>query len=69
MSLRDYPDDRFANQDIIKHLTTSECRELSNLKEMKRSTTAVLLYLEEREGVIFSTVRARVPEGGENHVD
>lgn len=69
MSLRDYPDDRFQNQDVIPFLTTEELRELSNLKELKLSGIAALRYFEEREGVIFKAARARVPEGGKNHVD
>ena len=63
----DYPD-AFANQDIIHLLTVDELRELSNLKELRRSTSAILHYFEEREGAIFSAARARVPEGGESNV-
>ncbi len=70
MPLRDFPSsDPFENQYIIQFLTTEELRELSNLKELRRSTTAALTYFEEREGAIFSTVRARLPKEGENHVD
>jgi hypothetical protein len=68
MSLRDYPD-AFENQDIINLLSTEELRELSNLKEMRRSLTAVIDYMQEREGGIFKAVRARLPKEGENHVD
>jgi len=70
MPLRDYPgSDPFENQDVIPYLTTEELRELSNLKELTRSTIGTLKYFEEREGAIFSAARARTSEGGENHVD
>lgn len=62
---RDYPD-AFANQDVIKFLTTLECMELSNLKEMRRSLAATIDYLDGRESVIFQAVRVR--QGGENNV-
>jgi hypothetical protein len=68
MSLRDYPD-AFENQDIINLLSTEELRELSNLKEMRRSLTAVIGYMQERESGIFKAVRARLPKQGEPHVD
>jgi len=65
MSLRDYPNNYpFKNQDVIPYLTTVELRELSNLKELKRSTTAALIYFEEREGAIFSTARTRITDAG-----
>ncbi len=65
MSLRDYPgSDPFENQDIIHLLTVEELRELSNLKELRRSTLAIMNYWEEREGVIFKEARARVPQQG-----
>lgn len=61
MSLRDYPsNDPFKNQDVIPYLTTEELRELSNLKELKRSNIATLRYFEEREGTIFTMARARI---------
>lgn len=63
MSLRDFPSsDPFENQDIIHLLTTEELRELSGLKELKRSNIATLRYFEEREGAIFRAVRARQGE-------
>lgn len=64
----DYPD-VFVNQDILDSLTIEELRELSNLKELRKSTTAALTYFEEREGAVLSAARARTSEGGENHVD
>ncbi len=65
MSLRDYPNnDPFKNQDVIPYLTTEELRELSNLKELKRSNIATLNYFEEREGAIFSTARTRIADAG-----
>jgi hypothetical protein len=70
MSLRDFPsNDPFENQNLIPYLTTEELRELSGLKELKRSNIATLRYFEEREGAIFKAVRSRLPKGGENHVD
>ena len=59
----DYPD-AFENQDIIHLLTVDELRELSNLKELRRSTSAILHYFEERESSIFSAARIRTSEGG-----
>lgn len=69
MPLRDCPsNDPFENQDVIPFLTTEELRELSNLKELRRSTSAALTYFEEREGAIFKSARARLPKEGENNV-
>lgn len=69
MSVRDYPSsDPFENQDIIHLLTVDELRELSNLKELRRSTSAILHYFEEREGAIFSAARTRTSKGGESNV-
>ena len=59
----DYPD-AFANQDIIHLLTVDELRELSNLKELRRSTSAILHYFEEREGAIFAAARTRIDDQG-----
>jgi len=65
MPLRDYPSsDPFENQDVIPYLTVEELRELSNLKELRRSTTAALTYFEEREGAVFKAARARLPKEG-----
>lgn len=69
MSLRDFPNDAFENQDIIKFLTTKELQDLSNFKEMRRSLALIIRHFEEKESTIFQAVRARVPKGGENHVD
>jgi hypothetical protein len=54
----------FKNQDIIGKLTTQECMELSNLKEMRQSLTATIDYLEKREGIIFSEARTRINASG-----
>lgn len=60
----EHPNDAFTNQDVIKHLTTSEFRELSNLKEIRRSLAAVVHYLENREGAIFAAARIRIADAG-----
>jgi hypothetical protein len=61
----------FQNQDLIPIMTTLELKEISDIKEIKRSLNATINYLESRESSIFAVVRARVPqkEEGENHVD
>jgi hypothetical protein len=56
---QDYSD-AFENQDIIHLLTVDELRELSNLKELRRSVTATLNYFNEREGSIFAAARNRI---------
>ncbi len=62
---KDHPD-AFENQDIIHLLTVDELRDLSNLKEMRRSLAAITRYFEEREGAIFQAARSR--QGGESNV-
>ena len=60
----------FQNQDLIPAMTTLELKEVSDIKEIKRSLNATIRYLENRESSIFAVVRARLPkEGGESHVD
>jgi hypothetical protein len=61
MPTLDHPNDAFHNQDIVHLLTVDELRELSNLKELRRSTTATLSYFQEREKYIFSQARTRQP--------
>lgn len=51
--MRDFPSNNpLENQDVIPYLTTEELRELSSLKELRRSNIATLRYFEEREGVV-----------------
>jgi hypothetical protein len=64
MSL-DHPNDAFENQDLIPHLNVNELRELSNLKEMRRSLLATICYFEERESSIFTEVRIRLSRKSE----
>ena len=52
--------DAFENQDLIPHLNVNELRELSNLKEMRRSLLATICYFEERESSIFTEARIRL---------
>lgn len=71
MPLSDFlSNDPSQNQTIINILTVDELRELSNLKELRISNIATRRYFEEREEVIFTAARARVPkEGLANEVD
>ena len=60
----------FQNQDLIPIMTTLELKEVSDIKEIKRSLNATIRYLENRESSIFAVVRDRLPkQGGESHVD
>ncbi len=60
----------FQNQDLIPAMTTHELKEISDIKEIKRSLNATIRYLENRESSIFAVVRDRLPkQGGESHVD
>jgi hypothetical protein len=60
----------FQNQDLIPAMTTLELKEISDIKEIKRSLNATIRYLENRESSIFAVVRDRLPkQGGESHVD
>lgn len=52
----------FLNQDLIPAMSLAELKEVSDIKEIKRSLYATISYLENRERAIFSTVRAR--QGG-----
>lgn len=52
----------FRNQDIVSKLTTAECMQLSNLKEMRRSLMAIIEYMNQEESAIFAEARAR--QGG-----
>jgi len=63
----DHPNDVFENQDLIPHLNVNELRELSNLKEMRRSLAAVIDYFEERQSVIFAEARIRIAQGVAEH--
>ena len=57
----------FQNQDLIPAMSTGELKEISDIKEIKRSLNATIVFLENRERAIFQAARAR--QGGENHVD
>ncbi len=52
----------FHNQDLIPIMTTFELKEVSDIMEIKRSLTATIEYLENRESTIFTSVRARAPK-------
>ena len=52
----------FRNQDLIPAMTTLELKEISDIREIKRSLTATIEYLESRESNIFQAVRARAPK-------
>ena len=56
----------FWNQDLIPAMSPIELKEISDIKEIKRSLNATIIYLENRERSIFSAVRAR--QGGESNV-
>ncbi len=59
----------FRNQDLIPTMTTLELKEVSDIREMKRSLTATIDYLEIREQVIFAMARGRTSNaaGGVHH--
>lgn len=59
----------FQNQDLIPIMSTIELKEISDIKEIKRSLSATIRYLSNRENSIFSAVRARLPKEGEPYVD
>ena len=60
----------FRNQDLIDKCTTVELMQLANIREMCRSLSAVIDYLEREQESVFRAVRARLPmaEGGESNV-
>ena len=66
--MEEYP--AFQNQDLIPIMSTIELKEISDIKEIKRSLCATISYLESRESSIFAAVRARLPkEGPVNEAD
>jgi len=52
----------FQNQDLIPTISTIELKEVSDIREIKRSLNATIEYLENRESAIFSAARTR--QGG-----
>lgn len=49
----------FQNQDLIPVMTTLELKEISDIREIKRSLAATINYLENRESTFFTAVRTR----------